>query len=84
MYLVDELVAEMTKQIPDMVVTVQRNSNGNAWIDLPKGHSIEVRQGYGFGMHTKDLQVIDGFGEHPNEVYHDVDSVVQRIQELTA
>jgi hypothetical protein len=83
MYSVNELVAAMAERLPEMVVHVQLNEHGNAWIDLPKGHSIEVRQGYGFGLHTKDLQVIDGFGEHPNEVYHDVHAVVQRVEELT-
>jgi hypothetical protein len=80
MYSVDELLIALNTRIPTMRITVQHNNLGNAWVDLPKGHSIEVIQSYGFGLHTESVDIV--FGENPNEVYNDVDSLITRISEL--
>lgn len=82
MYSLDELLHALRIKFPDMIVVVDRNASGNGWIDLPNDHSIEVLKDQGFGLHTSLTDI--GFGEKPNEVYHDVDSILQRVEQLQA
>jgi hypothetical protein len=77
---VPDLVSALNTRFPDMLLEIEQNDLGNGWIDLPKGHSIEIRQGYGYGLHTELIDV--GIGENPNEVYHDIDPLIIRLNEL--
>jgi len=77
---VNDLVSALNTRFPEMLLEVEGNDLGNAWIDLPNGHSIEVRQGFGYGLHTELIDV--GIGEHPNEVYHEIDPLISRLNEL--
>jgi hypothetical protein len=77
---VDDLLSALTKEFPNMQLEIESNALGNAWIDLPKGHSIEVRWDFGYGLHTELNDV--GFGENPNEEYHDIDPLINRLKEL--
>lgn len=87
MAMLSELVAELHREFPHLKISLTDNlpvSNKEAgWIDFPDFEQIciEYIQDKGFGLHLHADEEV-GFGEHPDEVYQDIPSVVKRIREF--
>lgn len=84
MKLIDSLVQGIAEHLQGAEVSVDppTKAGGSFWVDVRFGGRtavIEWRPSMGFGVSSLPS---DGYGEGPDEVYHDVPSVISRMVQL--
>ena len=83
--MIDEFVEALRREIPDVVVDVDRpdDPNGETWIDIRTPEfstNVSYRPSEGFGVYVSD----GAYGDGPDEIFRVAEKAVQRVAQLCA